>query len=267
MSYGLPQPPLEMAAASIQLQATVILGVLAITALLHGLRVLLTKRDPIFLLVVIGGGACILIEPIVDIMGGCWHPVHGQWTLFSAMGRPMPYWLFAAYFVYFGGQTALIMRYIDRGLAPKLVWSMWAFAIVSDIILEEVLMRFQVYAYYGNQPLILNKFPIWWAPVNSLAVLLGALLIHRFRLWLTGIRSLLIVPAVVSISAAVNGATAWPTWFAINSDLGVVGTQLAGLATVALSASGVWAFSKNVERPSSPTETSAMPSIKFEVTS
>ena len=43
----------------------------------------------------LGGLTTTLVEPLLDIIGLAWHPMHGQNTAFELIGRPIPVWVVA----------------------------------------------------------------------------------------------------------------------------------------------------------------------------
>jgi hypothetical protein len=113
--------------------------------------------------------------------------------------------------------------------------------IVGDFVLEATLLHFDTYVYYGWQPLVVLKFPLWWGPVNSLITMIAGAVILRFeRVLTTGWRQLLIIPVALTISAAGNTIAGWPSWLVINTNVGFLWTQVGGVATFALSAWFMW---------------------------
>jgi hypothetical protein len=212
---------------------TTVMAVLVGVALLFSLFYWRRTGRPTFLVLFAAGGAMMLLEPFVDTVGGCWHPANAI-RAFTLWGRPMPLWLCLCYFVFFGiggGLTWLALRTRPTG---RTVWGLFVFSALGDVVLEVTLLHFHTYVYYGDQPLVLLSFPLWWAPVNSLIDVAVAVLIVRYESALVGVRQLLIVPLAMATSAAMNTIAGWPSWTAVNSDLGAVGRELAGLATFAV---------------------------------
>jgi hypothetical protein len=233
-AFGLPTPPVDAAIpASVDTVVTGVMVLLTGGALMFALVHWLRTRRPTFLVLFLAGGAMMLLEPFVDTVGGCWHPANAT-RAFEIWGRPMPVWLCLTYFVFFGiggGVTWLVLR---NNPTPRTLWMLFAGSMIGDTVLEVTLLRFDTYVYYGNQPLVLADFPLWWAPTNALVDLAVAAILVRCAHAFTGARLLLAIPAAMAVSAAVNTVTGWPSWTAVNSDLGFVGTQLAGLATFAV---------------------------------
>jgi len=183
----------------------------------------------------LGGGFCMLVEPIVDVVGGCWHPGIGQWTVFAFFGRPMPVWLCLVYFVYFGIGIGVSWKLLSYGVSRGAIWALFVAAVLGDFALEATLLHFNTYYYYGHQPLVLLKFPFWWAAVNALITVAAAATIQQLEPLLGGWRVLLIVPIAMAVSAFGNFAAGWPSWIVINSDLPAPLTQFGGILTFALS--------------------------------
>jgi hypothetical protein len=231
----LPNPPVQSAInSSTQTSVTAVMAAFALGAFAFSLFHWRRTRNPMFLLLFVSGGCMMLMEPAVDTVGGCWFPKIHSWVVFTAWGRPIPVWLCLAYFFYFGILGGVFWTIMRRGVTRAQVFGLFAIGMAGDFILETVLLHFNTYIYYGGQPLRVLKFPLWWAPVNSVIVVVLAAVIVRFEQALAGRRQLLVVPLSVSVSAALNCAAGWPSWFVINTPMGPVPRQIGGLATFAL---------------------------------
>ncbi len=237
----LPLPPLDSAInPTVQLWVTGFMAVVTVLGVLYGLYSWSRSGRPSFLMLFVAGGMMMLFEALVDAVGACWFPQVNSWVALTLYGRPLPIWLCLVYFVYFGLGISLTWQFIERGVTATQLWTVFVVGAVADFILEAVLLHFDTYIYYANQPLVLLKFPLWWAPVNSLIGLAAASLCYLFDAKLRGWRQLLIIPIALSTSAAVNCAAGWPSWLVINTPLPWFWTQVGGLATFALS---IWFMS------------------------
>jgi hypothetical protein len=229
-----PQPPLDMAVdKTAELGITIVLGAFVAVALILSFIDWFRTGRPLVLSLLVSGGAIMVFEPMVDTVGGCWFPSN-SWTAFTAWGRPLPVWLCLAYFVYFGIATSAIWKALRRGLTQRQVWLVFCAAMLGDLIFETVLLTMNPYVYYGYQPLLLGRFPLWWMAVNAAIPLVLAALIYRFDSYFRGWRTLAVIPLALTTSAAVNAAVGWPSWLVINTDVGWVLTQAGGLATFAV---------------------------------
>jgi hypothetical protein len=221
---------------STQTVVTIVMAAFAVATLIFSLVRWRRTGEPTFLLLFLAGGCMLAMEPFVDTVGACWFPRIHSWVVFTAFGRPEPLWLCLAYFFYFGIGIGVFWEIIRRGVTQRRLWGLFAAGIVGDFLFEFILLRFHTYIYYGGQPLRVLRFPLWWAPVNALIVLVTAVAVARLERYLSGRRQLLIIPLAVSVSAAANAAAGWPSWLAINSRMSWAPRQLCGLATFALAA-------------------------------
>jgi hypothetical protein len=240
---GVPQPPVTAVFdPTLQFRVTVLMGLIAAAGLIYALFDWQRTDKPTVLMLFLGGGFCMLVEPIVDVVGGCWHPRIGQWTVFAFFGRPMPVWLCLVYFVYFGIGIGLSWKLFAHGASRKAIWWLFVAAALGDFALEATLLRYNTYYYYGHQPLVVLKFPFWWAAVNALITVAAAATIYQLEPLLRGLRVAIVIPIAMAVSAFANFAAGWPSWVVINSDLSAGVTQLGGVATFALAAWFVYAI-------------------------
>ena len=82
-TFRLPVPPVEaIAPTEFSFQCFVVFGVIAFVAFLYSLKHWRDTGRPILLLILIGGGLTVLVEPFVDLMGAAWHPRLGHDIVF-----------------------------------------------------------------------------------------------------------------------------------------------------------------------------------------
>jgi hypothetical protein len=200
----------------------------------------LKDRDPVPLVCLAGGAVCVLFEPIVDILGLCWYPRDGQWTLFETFGRPIPVGVLFGYMWAFGGLSAVAYTVL-RQKGRRALWRLYPLFIGVSIPFELIANHTGYYVYYGNQPLRIFDWPAWWGPVNFAVPIVAAVLIDRFRPHFSGCRTAGLALLLPMADGAVNGAAAWPVWSALNAPgLPTVVVQLAGALSVALAVLLVW---------------------------
>jgi len=235
----IPAAPVDsLISDTVDRNVNIVMFALAGVALVWSLVYWRRTGRPTFLLLFLGGGAMMVLEPLVDTVGGCWFP-ENSWGAFELWNRPMPVWLCTTYFVYFGiggGLTWLLMR---RGASAAALWLVFVGDMAADFVLEATLLHWDTYVYYGDQPLVVAKFPLWWAAVNaSIAMAVPAAIVLTER-GLRGWRQLYIIPLALSVSAAVNIVVGWPSWTATNSDPSDLARQLLGLLTFAIAIAGM----------------------------
>jgi hypothetical protein len=236
----LPQPPAGAMPQGWQVAYTVFLAVPLVGLAGWCLHQWRKERDPVPLLCLAGGAVCVLFEPIVDVLGLCWYPRQGQWMLFETLGRPIPVGVLFGYMWAFGGLSAVAYRVLrDKG--PGALAKLYPIFIAVSIPFELIANHTGYYVYYGHQPLRILEWPAWWGPVNFAVPVVAAVMLVRFRPLLAGPRLLVAASFLPMADGAVNGATAWPVWSALNSPgLPAVVVQAAGLASVGLAVLVVW---------------------------
>lgn len=224
---------------------TMVYVAMAAVVFLYGLKFWYDKKNPIIIIMMVGGLTTVLVEPLLDIMGLAWHPMHEQNTAFELMGRPIPVWVVAIYLMYFGGLGALNYMAFRKGVTMKAVWIWFSAPMLLDIVAEEIMMAFGLYIYYGNQPLILiQHFPLWWAPCNSMGEFVGIALLALMGDSLRGWK-LLLIPILMPIMDGVGYMlVGLPPIIAMNTEgVSNLVIQLSGVATYLLTGLFVYGVS------------------------
>lgn len=218
----------------------VVLSTVAAGFIVMALRNWQKTGSPVALLCLIGGGLCVFLEPVVDVLGLCWFWREGNWTMFETFGRPIPVWMLPVYIFYVGGQTFYTLGRMERGETTGGIWKLWAIYCVVNVLLEEPPLWFNLYTYYGAQPLQLSKLPLWWPAINGAMPIVAAALIYKLKPALQGAKLGLIVLLVPMADGATNAAVGWPVWNAVNSTDQLLVTNAAAALTWALAAVLIW---------------------------
>lgn len=246
----LPVPPLDASANVVaDFWATIIYVSLSALVLIYGLVYWARTGRPIIPLLMIGGALCSTVEPFVNIVGAVWHPIVNQVTAYEIMGRPMPWFLVTGYVFYFGALGSLTYLAFDKGVTVRQFWIWSCVPMAVDWVMEELMLHWNLYYYYGQQPLlILGKLPLWWIPCNSLGQILGISLLVLAKQQLRGWRQLLIPVLIPICDAVAYSAISLPSWIAVNTPVPIWFSQLAGIATWALALLLLYALSQLVPR-------------------
>lgn len=229
----------------------VIVGVPTVLATLWALRTWRRTGDPLYAVVMLGGLACALLEPLVDLLGMCWYPRGSQFEVFELMGRPIPLFAVLGYMMTFGGATMAAIEVLRRK-GPQALWATWVATVLFTAIFEFFAVRTGSYLYYGDQPLRLFGWPSWWGPVYSLVVISSAVVIAALRPYLRGWRVLAVVLLIPAMDGAANAAAAWPVWTTNWSDVPWAARHLSGVLTYALAALFVWLLISVAQHGSRP---------------
>jgi hypothetical protein len=225
-----PQPPVDMVMpATAQTVSTVCLAVVALAMFIAALMYWVRKRDPLFVLGMLGGLVACVNEPFTNVVGMCYHPAIGQWPVVESFDRPIPVWAVLCYPVYFGGLSCLMLLWLRRGITRKRFWYAILIIMAGNAAFEFPILAAKVYVYYGVQPYQFFGMQPAFFVINVLGAVLGALAIAYYEQRLVGARKLfiLLIPGVAQVAAY---GVAAPHVFTLNTDLPLgakyVGTTL-----------------------------------------
>lgn len=250
---GLPVPPVNaVAPADVSAWATLFFTTIAIIGFMYALYHWKKHNSAVPLLIVLGGGLTVLCEPFVNLVGGCWHPVLGQDVVFQILGRPIPWWIVAVYFAYFGAQGVAMYLMMKKGITRRAIALAFMIPMIADIIIEETILPTGLYIYVGNQPLILGDWlPLWWICCNSIGVFVGVTMIVLLERYLVGAKKLVIL-IIPSIGDMVGyGAVGLPSWVAVNQqEISYWAMQACGVATFVLTGMVVYGICQLVGKDS-----------------
>jgi hypothetical protein len=233
--FPLPPPrgllhPAGGAEAAVTVAAIVVFLALLTAVARYGRR----DREWIGVLVMLGAVIAVLNDPLVEVAGRCFF--YTKIPVFSTMGRQMPLWGPFAYGILFGTETFLLYRLATIGrLDLRRLRLIIASTFLLDMAIEIPALQTHVYVYYGLQPFKLAGFPLYWAFVNTPAVVFGAAVLHRQRQWFTGARTIavLLVPVLAVPTAFYTAGL--PVLAAMNTTLPAAWVWLAAVLTAALS--------------------------------
>ena len=149
---------------------------------LYGLWLLAAKREPLLLMVLIGGMLGEMLEPICNVLGMAYHPEHGQMVGFVTLGRHIPLWLVLCYPWYFGAFAYRIISWDARGeLTATRFWATLGVAAFFCFAIEIGPVQGVLWDYFGEQPLtffakpgVTHGMPLMWYIVNPTSVVATA---------------------------------------------------------------------------------------------
>ncbi|HWY26072.1 MAG TPA: hypothetical protein VNX47_14195 [Nevskia sp.] len=167
---------------------------------------------------VLGGALTTLNEPIVDVLGKCWFPAIGSQVLLKAWGVSIPIYMVPVYAWYVGGQAFLAYHLYEKGLSRRGLFGLYAVFAVVNMFLEipGLNLPAPMYSYYGNQPLLLFRFPLWWIFCNALMPMMIGGVAFVAGPVLQGARRALLVPLAWMTAGATNALVSAPMWLALN---------------------------------------------------
>ena len=175
MGFNFPLPPDTVYPGTAQHITNLVMITLVVAAIGFALWEWRRGRGPLALLLVGGGAVSYLNEPILDVLGLCWHPRPGQDVAITTFG-PAPLWGLCVYTVFFGCGSYLLYRILSLGTTRRQFWlGVLGFFVVNSVI-ELPLVGAGLYSYYGYHPppLMLGGVPLYWLFINAGGPLIAA---------------------------------------------------------------------------------------------
>lgn len=229
-----------------QLVVTVGVGVLVAAAVGFAVVHAVRQRSAAFPALLLGAALAVVNEPVLNMLGGLWHPRHGQWTLFETFDRPMPVWAAGGYLLYFGATPAVISVILRSGATRGRFYATIAVIFAADLAIELPVVGSGVYVYYGYQPYTLfGILPAEWLFINGMAVGGTAMVLHHLPGLYSGRRWPVLV-ALPCVTQYAGWSVGIPFFAAYNSDLGHPLTWVAATVTMLLGAAAFVALGRTV---------------------
>lgn len=232
----IPTPPsLDPNTTALRL-FTLYLGLPLVGFAILAVRRSVRLRDPLPVLLLVGGLAASPLETVLCHNGLCTYPTRGQWTAFTAYGVHVPVSTVFAYGWWLGGFTAVLIRMMKGSAPAGRYWQLfWGLTVATLFVEYPSLWWMQGHRYYGKQPFWLAGLPLWWSFVNPLSAFVVAALIVKLLPLLPGWRRLAVIVLVPMGDALLHAGVGFPTWIALNSGRGYAVTYPAGTLTILLS--------------------------------
>lgn len=258
-------PPVEAVTPHLpQVLVTVVTGALVLATLGYTLVNRRSSGSWLYLFVLLGGAICIFNEPALDLISQIYFPRAGAYKVFEAYGRVMPAWAVLSYAVFFGSQTIIAIKLLDRGVTRSRLWMIVVGVWISNCALEITMLHTKIYFYFGYQPLRIGSFPAAWLVINVVGVIAAAVVIRHFRSFFTGPRVVL-VAAVPPLGQLLGLWIGTPHLVLLNSSQSHLVKSLASLVTIVAGLAAIDAMAKfSCRQPAphavAPVEDAAAPS-------
>jgi hypothetical protein len=241
---NLPVPPLETvmpATAQAVMLALTALG--ALGSLFLAWREVRRRGDWVPVYVLLGAALAIVYEPLGDMLGLAYYPEVGQIAWIDTFGRKTPLFVALIYFSYFPPFIFWFLRAVEAGITRATWWKLWGGMVLATFLFEPVPLHFGLWLYYGAQPFLVFKFPLYWAFVNASFVFGLAIGVHYIVRYFPPRQQWIIVPAMPMLLLCGHGAPSLPVATALNSSASVLVTSIGASVTILLCVLMSWAAS------------------------
>lgn len=191
------------------------------------------------LLLLAAGASSFLMEALADTMLLIWHPIVGQWTIFSAFGHSVPVWVCGVFWWAFGAQAVWMLTLLRRGASVSELWRLYFLFAFTDLLFEMPPLWFDVYTYYGDQPLVWMPWiplPMYLPFGNALVPIFAALAAYGIeRSPELARHRWTVLPLALTAMFAGLVVYGWPVALTLNSDASTTVRWLGGLVSIGLS--------------------------------
>jgi hypothetical protein len=239
----IPSTPIIEINESLQiivLWITVVLSVV-ITGVSIGFSIRYKSAVP--LLMVLGGLAAILMEPVVTLLGHAVHPQLGQIQMFESVDRPIPWHIALGYMAGFGIFYLILFAKQAAGtLTAASIWKIFWVTAACYYLGEAYPVEHGLWGYFDYQPLWVWKgtAPPTWSVLNATCMLTSATLILKMVPYLKGIFQLLLIPLAIAGAFMGHMGAGFPMYSAMNSAAPHWLMEASGFATIGMALLLVW---------------------------
>jgi hypothetical protein len=196
-----------------------VIWAVALGLLVYALRDWRRTGSPIGVVLMAGGALAYFNESVDDVLGLVHHPRPGQNVVLDTIGA-VPMWGLPTYIIFFGAIAFVFLRELERGgFRPRLYWAGIAITFVVDLALEMPLLWADggLYQYYGDTPMTIARFPLYWLLINTPGPLLCATILYAAPGYFRGWRAPLVVLVPFVADAACSIVAGLPIYTALHA--------------------------------------------------
>jgi hypothetical protein len=242
--------PPRIVADNATLRATlVVLGVVAVLLAGHCALHAIRGRSVLPLLAIAGGLIALPIEAFWDVNDKFTFAMNSHPVVLTEFGRHIPLYLSFIYPAFIGWGSFLGYHLIQKGASVRALLALPACFLLADGVIEIAGIKLHLWAYYGNQPLTIARWPILFGALNGMIPLLGGALLAGLESRLVGWRKPLLALAVPTAYVGTYAIAGWPMWAALNSQVSRPVEWLAGAGAIAICVSAAQLVASAVGAP------------------
>lgn len=206
------------------------------------------RRGAALPLLLAGGVIAGAMEPWLDNLVLVGYPPDQNLPSFEAWGRTVPIFVPIGYGWFCGGLLYVVARTFERGVGVGKVWTILGFIAVIDFAAIGLSSWIGILEFFGDPPMSVLGYPLWWAAIDGLAVILGGAVVWVLLDHLRGARTLwyLLVPSIAFGAAA--GMVGWPVSIALNSGWSTEAKYACAVASIIIGLTGIHFLSRTLPR-------------------
>lgn len=230
--YSPPDLPMHFPAAEALI--TLAAAAAAVVAFAVAFRLWRTSRSAVPVFLLIGAGIATINEPLVDLLGKCYHNGNAQWRLFELFERPIPAWGLFGYIIVYGVTAWCILAAMQHGAGRTQLWIVVGAMCLVQVAMEMVILPTNLYYYYDYQPWSFFGMPLHWLAINFSGTVLTASVLAFASPYLTGRRQALVVLLPMTTQIVGSYFVGFPVFAVLHSSQQAVGQWIGGAVTIIL---------------------------------
>jgi hypothetical protein len=239
----MPRVPVYGISSSVQSTAIAICAILALGSL--AFCVLRARREgsllPLYLFA--AGALTVVFEPYPDVLGAAVFPERDQIVWITEFGRHIPMYIGLTYMFYWAPAWLLILGHFQRGISVRAFWAVCGVMLVATCAIELVPLHFHLWTYYGQQPLRIGGFPLWWAFINGHSFIASSVVLVLLLRLLPANRRFLLVPIMPAVVLAVHTGGAMIGYSTVSSTSDRTVAWVGTLGAMAFTTLMCWIYS------------------------
>lgn len=183
----------------------------------------------------VGGMLSGLMESWLDNVVLVGYPPEQNLPVLESFGRSVPIFVPIGYGWFCGGLLYVVARAYQRGVTPGKVWRLFGLIALVDFVAIGLSSWIGILEFYGDPPMEVLGYPIWWAGIDGLDVVLGGAIVLVLLRHLKGRAQawLVFVPSIAL--GAATGIVGWPITTALNSSWSMPAKYACACASLTLS--------------------------------
>lgn len=199
-------------------------------------------------LILVGGMLSGLMEAWLDNVVLVGWPPDQDLPSFEAYGRSVPIFVPIGYGWFCGGLLYVTARSFQAGVDARKIWTILGIVAVVDFVAIGLSSWLGILEFFGDPPMEVAGYPLWWAGIDGLDVVLGGAIVFLLLPHLRGAQRLWLVLVPSIALGAASGIVGWPVSTAINSQWSMEAKYACAVASIVLSLACVHAIARGLPR-------------------
>ncbi|WP_372787830.1 hypothetical protein [Paraconexibacter sp.] len=215
------------------------------------------REGTIHPLAALAGGLAVgaVVPPVYNALTKVWFPSNIPLPYVEAFGMKDPLFDMLGYALFIGFGGYLLLTQLRAGHGARAVYGTFLLWGVTDLLLEVPFLQWDLYQYYGDQPMEIGGFPLHWVVLNGfIPIAAGGLMYAVTDRWPGSPRGAAWrVAACPAVAGGLLMIPIFPVATALHADVPSAVRVGASLLSIAMTAAAVLAAARLADRHAGPT--------------